>query len=346
MSGDKLKPSIAESAPPPPKDPPPPTTEPLPADEARKFIKEEIGEDLKRRAIWFFSIFGIANVLALGGIWVSVQSAAKDSANEEAKQTAHAAVDTLTKSIGDTVTNSLEKFVTGLTELEKRKANLESQIATGEKDLKSLNDNISAEQTRMKSLNENISADTKVLGSVNQDVLNISARFASLGEVADRLEKFRDIPETMLASVIGELNGEAKNLVPKLEQIFSELHNVYSYGITVVDSNIVAAKLRSAQVQVENIMMSVGTDSQEPVPERKLIDPSQSAAKFQLPKGSEVLATWGIPFGGTSSRGYAVTADQSDPTKIEVLFSKKGADEGDIRVYVLYRTPVHPEATK
>jgi hypothetical protein len=324
---------------------PPDDTEPLPADKARNFIKDEITKDLKQRAIWFFSIFGVANLLAFVGVWVSVQSAAKDAATTEAKQS----VEGITKTIADTASDSLKKFVTSLTELEGKKAELKSQIDTGAKDLQNLKDGISAEQNRMKSLNDNISADTTLLAAANQNLVNINGRFDALNELATRLEKFKDIPDTKLRDVIGALNDDAKALVPKLDQIFSELQNVYTYGIKVVDSNIAAAALGSAQVQIENIMRSAGKNSQDsilPATQTQLIDPSQSSTKFQLPKGSGVLATWGIPYGGKSDQKYAVTVDPSDTTKIEVLFSIKEADQGDIRVYILYRTPLHAEINK
>jgi hypothetical protein len=96
--------------------------------------------------------------------------------------------------------------------------------------------------------------------------VSISARFNKLNEDVSRFENLKDIPEWKLTNVIGQLNEAAKALVPKLDQIFSELQNVYTYGITVVDSDIPAAALKSAQVQVENIMLSAGKDSQEPDP--------------------------------------------------------------------------------
>jgi hypothetical protein len=275
--------------------------------EVRKFIKEEIWSDLKERALWF----GVANFVALVGIYFAVQTVAKEAATEEAKQTAHLAVDTVNKSVGDAFTGALNTFVTKLAVLEQQKAKIATGVETDQKELEKLNDS---------------------------------------------LEAFKKVPTTEVTEFIKALNDDAKELIPKVNKILAGLQGVYRYGVMVIDSDIVAQRLRS-QVAVRDNPSSAGSNevavgSQDATAGGGLfripIDPSQSSPKFDLPEGSEVLASWATTYGGKDTRSYALTRDPfGAPNKFEVLFSSnKNKDEGDIRVYVLYRRPVDTENSK
>lgn len=315
--------------------------------------KSKVSEDFRKQVdqvllYWIKKVrgwVGAGSVLAFAGIVWAFHVAVVDGAKQEAARIAHDSVDPMTKTVGDALSKSLKDFLDAYTRLDDQKKTLEKSINEGQTTLQTL-------EGKIKELNKIAVADATSLGDILKGVDQASTDLKALQA---NLETVKSLDTTKLATVLSELSKGDPTLLPKLEKIFSELERTYTYGIKIVDSNPFQRFVMAVKATDNNLDNFGAFEDQLPgLDGIRLKDPPiDSAFKavgtdgtgflVSLPSGSELVATWGIPYNGVVARTYVCTVSKSDPTKLLVNFSAKEKDVGDVTVCILYRAPINPK---
>ena len=327
--------------PPPPAAPSPPSPEEL---EFRKKVDQVLLYWIKKLGGWV----GAGSVIAFLAVLWAFYVAVVDGAKQEAARIAHDSVDPMTKTVSAALSKSLTDYLDAYNKLEEQKKNLETSV----------NQSLTTIQTlegKIQGLNDTVGKDSSNLTVV---LAGIDKASSDLTALQANLKSVQDLDTSKLAEVFTELTKEDPDLLPKLDKLFSELQNCYTYNLSIVDSNPAhefsrnlfllgkpLGNIPNIDAKAAEILKDYLTAGSNDITAGSaystlgsVFDKIARTFNITLPPNAQIVATWDVPYDGLISRKYSCSQEAST---ITVKFNPKEKDEGDVTLYILYRTPIH-----
>jgi hypothetical protein len=187
----------------------------------REFVDQRLLKHVKR----FATVFGVVNVVALIGIWFSVQNAARDAAITAAKEAATTEVHSRIETLAQLAQTSIQDLIKKSIELEGKR----TELATA----------MNSEQTDIEKLKNLIGEGSNNL----QELQNaISTEKAQSSDLAKTLKDVQKMDTSKLAELIDGIGSDKMTIV---ELVTNALHRVDDVSSTIANLNTSVANLNS-----------------------------------------------------------------------------------------------------
>jgi septal ring factor EnvC (AmiA/AmiB activator) len=210
---------------------PKPIKNPLTETEARDFIADEVRRGLWKHVKLFSSVFGIANVVALVGIWFAVQNAAQNVVTQEASRI-----------LG---TEDQKKLWTEFSSLSDKLTGLDKSLSQKEDHLTNLDKSLAAKDTEVTKLDRSISEREQKLAEISQSIqvaeatLNafLSSAQTDATKLSGVLKQVSEEKASQLARVLASIPSQGSDIITKLDEVLKKLNHCFEYNILVASSS-------------------------------------------------------------------------------------------------------------